>query len=104
MVDEIEICIKNGVLREKNILIIPKEDKMYVNNEQYPINKEIISKLLNILATWKYEYGKNNEIDAEEFKVVVKSKDGATVYHGKGIFPNNYNEFLEVLGGIQNGE
>ena len=103
MVDKIEIIINNGVIFEKNIQIIPNKNICYINNEEYRIENGKVEKILDILATWKYEYG-NTGIDKDEFKVVVYSKGYETTYHGKGNYPRNYFEFLDILGGIQNGK
>ena len=103
MVDKIEILINNGVIFEKNIQIIPNKNICYINNEEYNIEKDDIAQILSILSTWKYEYG-NIGIDRDEFKVIVYSNKSETTYHGKGNYPSNYFEFLDILGGIQNGK
>ena len=46
---------------------------------------------------WKKEYGALNGIDQEEFKITIISDVEETI-HGKGVFPNNYQEFMELLG------
>ena len=58
-----------------------------INNEKI-ISKEEIDNLLRIIRLWKKEYGTLDRLDAEEFYINV---DGDVV-HGKGVFPNNYNE------------
>lgn len=103
MVDKIEILFKNGIFKEKSYIILPIKNVCYINNDCYSISEELITKMLDILATWKYEYGSDNSIDKEEFKVIVYSNSKKTIYHGKGIYPFNYHELLEILGGLQNG-
>lgn len=101
MVDKIEILIKNGVIQETNILIIPEEKTCHINGKKLNITEKTVDIILSILATWKYEYGNSEDIDIQEFKVIVYSNNTKTMYHGKGRFPNNYYEFLKILGGIQ---
>lgn len=103
MIQTIEIIINEGINIKLNLLISVENKNCYFNDIQYDITNEKIDKLLDILSTWKYEYGSSNIIDAQEFKVIVKTNNGVTNYHGNGIYPNNYNEFLDVLGDIQNG-
>ena len=102
MVDKIEIILNNGAIQEDDILILPDKNICYFKNKKYGINQEIIEKILSILCTWKYEYGNNsNIIDCQEFRITVYSNQEKTEYHGKGYYPNNYFEFLDILGGIQ---
>ena len=104
MVDKIEVVINNGVFREKEILVEPSKNLCCIDKNEYQIKDEEISKILSILSTWKYEYGNNeNIIDCQEFSINVFSNDTKTTYHGKGNFPTNYLEFLNIFGGIQNG-
>ncbi len=103
MVDKIEIVLNNGVLLQKNIQILPQKQKCNINQQEYKIETKIIEKILDILSTWQYEYGENIAIDQEEFNVTVYSSNSKTTYHGKGNYPHSYNEFLRLLGEIENG-
>lgn len=102
MVDNIEIIIKQGAISIFEIFVYPKNNICYINNKNYVIKKEAINQLLGILSGWKYEYGISNVVDAEEFIVKVSSDSQVTSYHGKGIYPNNYDVFRSILGGIIN--
>ena len=98
MVNKIEILIKNGTTQDKCIAIIPNKNICYVNNKEYYIKSQYINSILDILVTWKYEYGNNKNIDSEEFLIkVTGDKKNETVYHGNGNYPNNYFELLEIL-------
>ena len=102
MVDEIEIEVRNGINNTVNYIIYPKDNVCYINEETYYISDEQINYLLSIIVTWKYEHGTSNSIDTVEFEVKIYSDDKIDRYHGKGIFPYNYNEFKEVLGEVTN--
>jgi len=46
---------------------------------------------------WKEEYGSDNKIDTEEFKITITSKDSIDSFHGKGNYPNNYSLLKDLL-------
>ena len=76
--------------------------KMLFYNKESPINEQKVNNILNILSTWKYEYGFNDKlIDYQKFQINVYSNQEKNMYHGKGIYPLNYPEFLGIIGGIQ---
>ena len=102
MIDSINIIISRGTVNIYKILIEPNNNSCYINQKKYQISNQLINKILDIIVTWKYEYGYSNTLDAEEFTVTINSTKAIT-YHGKGIFPENYNELLSVIGGIEHG-
>ena len=61
------------------------------------IEKEWKERFLRTIRSWKKEYGVLNGIDQEEFKITIISNK-EEVIHGKGVFPNNYQELMELLG------
>lgn len=102
MIDSINILISRGTVNIYKILIDPNNNSCYINQKKYEIDNKLIHKILDIIVTWKYEYGYSNTLDAEEFTIIINSTK-TTTYHGKGIFPENYNEFLNIIGGIEHG-
>jgi hypothetical protein len=102
MIDNINILISRGTSNIYKILIDPNNNSCYINQKKYEISNKLINKILDIIVTWKYEYGYSNTLDAEEFTVIINSAK-VVAYHGKGIFPENYNELLSIIGGIEHG-
>ena len=100
MIDSINILISRGTVNIYKILIDINNNSCYINQKKYEIDNKLINKILDIIVTWKYEYGYSNTLDAEEFTVIINSEK-AISYHGKGIFPENYNELLSIIGGIE---
>ena len=90
---EIEI---NIISMTQNINILIDVKNMLVNNT-FKIEKETIDCLLNTICLWKNEYGIKG-IDLEEFKVRVVTDTKTDVFHGKGIYPKNYQCFKEIVG------
>lgn len=81
----------------KNIEIVIDYNKLLVNNTK-KIDLKLIEQLLNIICLWKDEYGYSNKIDAEEFIVKVFTDTKVDTFHGKGIYPSNYESFLDLVG------
>ncbi|MBP5678246.1 MAG: hypothetical protein J6X28_00260 [Bacilli bacterium] len=97
MIQRIEIIINHGAIEETKALILCPENTCQINKNHYKVTEEWIQELLNIIYLWKKEYGSDSKIDSEEFQVVVKAEDGITKFHGKGIFPHNYEMLKELL-------
>jgi len=91
----IEINIKG--LTQENIII--RDGKCIKNGIEFNITTEKILELIRLIRTWKEEYGCDNKLDSEEFKVTLIEKEVYT-FHGKGVFPENYSNFKEWLGGL----
>ena len=100
MIDTIEIFISNGIIDRYKVLIIPKNNTCYINDKKYMIDNKLVNSILDIIVTWKYEYGTANTLDAEEFTINIYS-DKKTAYHGKGIFPMSYGALLKIIGDIE---
>lgn len=98
----IEIFFNKGALFEDRIIIFSDENTCFYNERKYAISDDIIFKILNILTTWKYDYGTSNKLDDEEFKITVYSNSSKTTYQGMGIYPENYMLFKKLLGDIRN--
>ena len=95
MIQTVEVIIKNG-LTTLNTLLVYEKHILYINNKKYQVTDSFIEALLDIIYAWKKEYGTDNNIDSEEFTVIVKSKDGTDTFHGKGVFPHNYDSLKEL--------
>ncbi len=100
MVDAIEIIINNGALVQTSALIAYKQKVCYLNEKKYEVDDSFLEEFVRILSQWKNEYGTKSGIDVEEFKVTVYSGKREDVFHGKGIFPDNYSRIKELLGGL----
>lgn len=97
MINTIEVIITSGIKEIYNVLILPSKNIMYLNNHKYEIDSEYIDNIIRIIYLWKEEYGSDNKIDSEEFKVTVTSKDSTSSFHGKGYYPNNYSLLKDLL-------
>ena len=99
MIKTIEIIINNGIFENIKCLIIYEKDICYLNDKKYSINKEWKDTLIRIIRTWEKEYGSKSGIDLEEFTITITSNK-KEVIHGKGIFPENYHNLIELLGDL----
>jgi len=97
MIKTIEILITSGPSELYNVLILPSKNIMYLNNKKYDTTEDFINKLIRIIYLWKEEYGSDNKIDTEEFKITITSKDSIDSFHGKGNYPNNYSLLKDLL-------
>ena len=97
MIRSIEIIINSAV--KTDIYLFDIEDKScFVNKRKYKVTDEYIDNIKNTILYWKKEYGTSNIIDLEEFTVKVYANGKIDTYHGKGIYPDNYDYFKELLG------
>ena len=97
MIDAIEIKINSGSYNRINALIDYNNKKCYMNNKTYKVDNTFLEELKKILYTFKKEYGSINAIDIEEFEIIVTNKNHKDRYHGKGIYPNNYKDLINLL-------
>lgn len=100
MIYEIDIMIGTGLNIQYDVIIIPKRQIIYINDQKYKIPQSFIDELKKTFYLWDENYGYDNKIDTEEFKIIVKSDDGIKKYQGKGHYPNNYGLLKEMLGSI----
>ncbi len=100
MIRTIEILIHNGT-QELNALIIYSKKICYINHKKYQVTDAFIEGIIETIYLWKNEYGTDNNIDSEEFTIIVKSTDGKETFHGKGIYPYNYTVLKELLGDLE---
>jgi hypothetical protein len=98
MIDKVEIIIGNGLSNEELIMINNHSKKAYVNDNIVEIPNDFVDRLLDIIKYWKNEYGTNNNIDAKEFNITLYEDNIEEKYHGKGIFPDNFDLLKELLG------
>ena len=92
--------MKNGLTEKINALIVYAKNICYINDKKYKVSDSFIEEIIRIIYPWENEYGADTNIDSEEFLVKVKSTDGVESFHGKGIFPHNYESLIEMLGDI----
>ena len=97
MIDAIEIKINSGSYNRINALIDYNNNICYMNNNTYKVDNTLLEELKKILYTLKKEYGSVNAIDIEEFEIIVTNKKHKDRYHGKGIYPNNYTDLINLL-------
>lgn len=100
MIQTIEVIIKSGPIEEVNALILYEKNICYINNKKYQITEDFKKEFLETIYSWKNEYGNDKNIDSEEFLLTVKTKEKKETFHGKGIFPHNYEYLKELLGDI----
>lgn len=101
MIDKIEIIISSGSYQRYNAYIDYHKKICYLNNSVYNLNEQILTRLKDIIYTFKKEYGNSNVIDIEEFEIIVTTHNQINKYHGKGIYPTNYQELINLLGEIK---
>ena len=102
MIDTIEVIIQNGALLSEHFVLKCDELKAYLAFDTVNISKEFLDNLVSTIRSWKNEYGSDSKIDSEEFTVIVTSNDKTIdKFHGKGIYPDNYSYFIELLGEIK---
>ena len=51
-----------------------------------------------MIVLWKYDYGRDNEFDSEEFIIELTTDNENIIYKGKGNYPENYDDFKSLLG------
>lgn len=96
MLKEININILG--LNNLNINIDILNNKIKNNNKEIKFNYKIISKLINMIILWKYDYGRDNKFDSEEFIIELITDNENIIYKGKGNYPENYSDFKALLG------
>jgi len=97
MIQTVEVIIKNGLNITKDALLVYPKKTLYINRQKYQVEDSFIEEFLQTIYPWKNEYGEDGNIDSEEFIVIVKTKEGTEQFHGKGIYPHNYESLKELL-------
>lgn len=103
MIKTIEILVTEGILNKYNLLIIPIQNICFLNEKKYSISKEKINNIIKIISLWSKEYGTKSGIDLQEFQITITTSQEIDKIHGKGIYPNNYKQLLDIIGDI-NGQ
>ena len=98
MIKTIEIIINNGINIISNILIIPSKNVCYSKDKEIKIDSSFTDRIIHEIYNWKNEYGENDGIDREEFTITITTSEGTEVFHGKGIYPSNYEVLKRILG------
>lgn len=100
MIQTIEVTIRNGLQDSIIALIVYAKNICYVNNKKYHVSDSFMEEFLQTIYPWQNEYGTDGNIDSEEFIITINSTDGKEIYHGKGVFPHNYQNIKDLLGDI----
>lgn len=103
MIDLIEITIQSGIERTE-VLLFPNKKIAYINDKKIGITEQDINNILDIIFPWKKEYGTRSGIDLEEWQIKIISNNEETKYHGKGIYPNTYQELKRLVGELNGRE
>jgi len=101
MIDKVEIVINEGLSNEELIMINNQSKKAFVNGEVKEIPNDFVDRLIEIVKYWKKEYGSSNQFETTEYTISLFEGNIEETYHGKGIFPSNYNELKELLGELR---
>ena len=104
MIDLIEITIQSGLSNKKEIILLPSKNIAYINEKKVSITEQDINNILDIVFSWKKEYGTRPGIDLEEWQIKIISNKEETIYHGKGIYPNTYQELKRLVGELNGRE
>ena len=91
----VEIIIQNGILEVFHGIINIPEKFCLINDTKKEVSDEFLDNLIRTIRLWKNEYGYDTHIDEEEFTVIVNENER---FHGKGVYPDNYETFKELLG------
>ena len=97
-IEYIDIEINN--MNRELIRIIPNELKVILPQKEFSITEEKIHDLLRIIRNWDNYQKTNNLLDAEEYKIKIKSKKDIVILQNKGTYPENYNLFKKWMGEI----
>lgn len=100
MVNLVEILITRGILVKYNLILLPKENVCYLNEKKFYLESDKINMIISIISLWKNEYGVKDGIDQEEFTITITANGNIEKIHGKGIYPNNYQRLLDIIGEI----
>lgn len=100
MIETIEIMIHNDPIESLYSLIVFPRNICYKDNKKYTVTDQFLKEIIRTIRLWKNEYGTSKTIDSEEFTIVVKTKEKEEKFHGKGIFPDNYEHLKELLGDL----
>lgn len=100
MIQMLEVMIHNGATDILNAMVVFPKKICFVNDKKYKVSEDFLNELMRTIYLWKNEYGYDSNIDSEEFKVIVTTKEGKETFHGKGVYPHNYEHLKEMLGDI----
>lgn len=98
MIDKVEIEINEGSANKELIMINNHSKNAFVNGDVKDIPNDFVDRLVEIVKYWKKEYGSSNQFETTEYTISLFEGNIEETYHGKGIFPSNYNELKELLG------
>ncbi len=95
-INRIDIRIINNN-KPMELSIIPNSLIYCVNENIKKIDKEYITKILNIICLWKNEYN-DNLIDGEKYEIKIYTSKGIDIYKGVRSDQIGYDEFIKLVG------
>lgn len=91
-IDRIDITEKNNL-----IVILPKQNKLIIEERTKDISDEKIEDLIRIIRTWNKEYFNSKLMDGEKFEITIYSDGKEDTIRGIIGLPNNYEEFSKYI-------
>lgn len=99
--NQIRICLSNFSINFTNIEINLDKEEIRVNDKIKKFNKNDISKIfmsiLEITQNWDELYMDNSILDGLHFSLTIECQDEIKSYQGKGGFPSNFNDFINLI-------
>ena len=81
-----------------NIVADDESLVMSVDNKQSSFDaREFVAKMTIITSTWDTRYDNPHILDGEEYLIKFITSDGERILSGKNEFPENYDEFKELI-------
>ncbi len=94
-IDMIEVMENN-----RHFIIFPKKEKVLIDDEYYPIEKEKIENLIKIICAWDNDYVSSESLDGNYFEVSVYYDGKVDRMRGMRGIPSNYEEFVNYVRSI----
>ena len=79
---------------------MPDTLKAYKDNNEINIDEEYIKRLLRVICLWDKEYTDDSKMDASSYEIKIYYEGKCDTYYGKGKYPNNYQELIDMLGDL----
>lgn len=99
--NQIKISLSNFSIDFTNIEINLDKAEIRVNDKIKKCNKSDISKIfmsiLEMTQNWNELYMDNSILDGMHFSLTIECQDEIKSYQGKGGFPSNFNDFVNLI-------
>lgn len=90
-IDRIDITENNKLLA-----ILPKKNKVIIEDRIKDISTEKIEELIRIIRTWDNKYY-NSKIDGNTFEIRIHYDGKTDIISGLAGLPRNYEEFAKYI-------